>query len=231
MGVAVGAPEPVESDATMKSWRLHKGRVTTLMLEKAEDGTFGNPLDSRVWKFQCATGAINLALKEVVQSMDVGVPLVQLYINPKSAMATHSWSVGELALAPTTCRIEKGASAMDIPCGKFDLGGPVMEALHIAPMFTPLHNATMEPNKTPWVCPVWYITAAAKDQKLVMTLKAVTKIVRGHTVKVPVMVNLKDIDPSVELTWGRGACKSVLASRAVVTASTFQAVAKRRGVF
>jgi hypothetical protein len=89
---------------------------------------------------------------------------------------------------------------MNIPCGKFGLGGPVMEALHIAPMFTPLYNAMMEPNKAPWVCPFWYITAAAKDQKPVMTLKAVTKIVHGHTVKVPVMVNLKDIDPFVELT-------------------------------
>ena len=59
-------------------------------------------------------------------------------------------------------------------------------------------------------------------------LMAVTKIVHGHTVKVPVMVNLKDTDPPVELTWDRGACKSFLASRAVVTASTFQAGAKRR---
>ena len=155
---------------------------------------------------------------------------MQLYINPKSAMAKHSWSAGELALATATYRIEKVASAMNIPCGKFDLGGPVMEALHIAPMFTPLYNAMMEPNKAPWVCPFWYITAAAKDQKPVMTLKCVTKVVHGHNAKVPVMVNLKDIDPSVELTWDRGACKSFLASRAVVTASTFQAVAKRRGI-
>ena len=40
-------------------------------------------------------------------------------------------------------------------------------------------------------------------------------------------MNLKDIDPFVELTGDRGAAKSFLASRAVVTASTFQAAAKR----
>ena len=108
-----------------------------------------------MWEFHCATGAINLVIKEMFQSMDVGVPLVQLYINPKSAMAKHNWSAGELALAPATHRIEKVAPAMNIPCGKFDLGGPAMEALHIAPMFTPLHNAMMEPNKAPWVCPFW----------------------------------------------------------------------------
>ena len=153
VGVAVGAPESVESDETMKTWSIHKGSVTALVREKAEDGTFGNPLDNPMWKFHCATGAINLAIKEVLQYMDVCVPLVQLYIKPKSAMATHSWSAGELALAPAAYRIERIASATGIPCGQFELGGPSMRALYISPMFTPLYNAKSEPSRVLWVCP------------------------------------------------------------------------------
>jgi len=64
-----------------------------------------------------------------------------------------------------------------------------MEALYIAPMSTPLSNATMEPSKVPWVCPVWYISAVATDQKPVMILKCMNKVEHGHNVKVPVMVN------------------------------------------
>ena len=110
------------------------------------------------------------------------------------------------------------------------MGGPVMEELHIAPMFTHVYDAMMEPHKAPWVCPFWYITAAAKGQEPVMTLKSVTVIVQGHTVKVPVMVNVEDIDPSVELTWDRGTGNSFLVSRNAVTASPSQGVAKRREI-
>ena len=60
-----------------------------------------------------------------------------------------------------------------------------------------------------------------------MTTKCVTKVVHGHNVKVPVVVDLKDIDPLAELTRDRGAGKSCLASRAVVTTSASQAAAKR----
>ena len=119
MGVSVGAPASVESDATMESWRLNKGSVTALVPEKAEDGTFGSPLRNRMWKFHCTTGAINLAIEGVLQPRDVGVPLVQLHANPKSATAKHSWSAGEPALAPATYHIERIASATDTPCGKY----------------------------------------------------------------------------------------------------------------
>ena len=78
MGVAVGAPKSVESGEVMMTWRVHKGFVTALVREKAKEGTFGHPLDNLMWKYHCATGAINLALQQAFQSMDVGVPLVQL---------------------------------------------------------------------------------------------------------------------------------------------------------
>ena len=44
MGVAVGAPESVESEETMMTWSIHKGSVTAVVREKAEGGTFGSPL-------------------------------------------------------------------------------------------------------------------------------------------------------------------------------------------
>ena len=56
------------------------------------------------------------------------------------------------------------------------------------------------------------------------------KVVHGHNVKVPVMVNLKDIDPLVELTWGKGAAKGFLASRAAVATSEPHAAVKRMGI-
>jgi hypothetical protein len=96
MGVAVGAPESVESEEIMKTWSIHKVSVTALVRETAEGGTFGNPLDNSMWKFHCPTSAISLAIKEVFQSMDVGVPLVHLYVNRNRRRRSTAGQLGNL---------------------------------------------------------------------------------------------------------------------------------------
>ena len=131
-------------------------------------------------------------------------------------------------VAPATYRIERKDGPAFIACGKFDLGGSSDEPLFIAPMFSGVIDAKGEPNKSPWVCPFWHIPAAPKGHKATLGIKFVQRSIGGYNIRVPVMVNAKDIAESTELTFDKVAANSVLSSRSPVDETISIRAAKRR---
>ena len=69
---------------------------------------------------------------------------------------------------------------------------------------------------------------AAKGPKPVMGIRFVQKTIEGYSVKVPVMVNLRDIDPTTELNYDKTEVKKWLSSWTPVDLPDFVRAAKRR---
>ena len=228
LGANSGEPVTIEADQLLAGWRLFKGSVTAVLPLWTDDKSLGDPLASASWKFECAKGAINLAIRSVYESLSPGIHGIDLIIRPNMVKVKDTWPAGEFMLAPATYRLERKEGPTTIPCGKFDLGGATPEPVFISPMFTAIQNAKGEPNKFPWVCPFWHVPQSTKGQKPVLGVKFVQKVIEGYNIKVPVMVNIKDIDESMELNFDRADVKKLLTSRSSVDPSDFVRAAKRR---
>ena len=106
MGATCGEPVDIDADQFLSSWKLYKGAVTAVLPGWSDDKSRGNPLDSTSWKLECAKGAINLALRDVYQSIAASSHNIDLFIRPNCAKVKHDWAAGEFMVAPATYRIE-----------------------------------------------------------------------------------------------------------------------------
>ena len=78
------------------------------------------------------------------------------------------------------------------------------------------------------VCPFWHVPQVPKGQKPALGLKFVQKVIEGYTIKVPVLVNIKDIDASMELNFDKADARKLLASRSTVEVSDIARALKKR---
>jgi hypothetical protein len=228
LGADSGKPVVIEAEKLLSDWRLFRGSVTAFLPGWTEDKSLGHPLDSGAWKFECVKAVINLALRSVYQTLAPGRHGIDLFIRPNMVKVKDNWPAGEFMLSPASYRLDRKEGNMTFPCGKYDLGEPAPDTVWIAPMFTPIVNSKGEASKMPWVCPFWHVPHAAKGQKPVMGIRFVQKTIEGYSVKVPVMVNLRDIDPTTELNYDKTEVKKLLSSRTSVDLPDFVRAAKRR---
>ena len=247
----------ISAEELLDGWRLHKGVVTALMPGYSASDSPCCPLSSAAWKFDLAKSAISLAMRDVYQCCAGNHEHLELLVKPHAVRSKVCYQPGELSLAPATLRIERKESAGSLCVGKFDLGPAQPEALHIAPQFNaPLNHAgahatlpllripgaslstsyrlpciyTGEPNKSPWVCPFYHISSSPKSVKPNMALKCVQKDVLGTAVRIPILVNIKTIEPTEEILWDKSSSKTFPAMRSYVTEKEIERSAKRRRI-
>ncbi len=228
LGSEVGDPCDVDSATLLSHWKIYKGTVTIQLPGWDFNKSPFNPLESANWSWECVKGAINLAVRQVFETMYKGTSDMVLFVHPGMVKMKSNWKAGELMIAPATSRVERKEVPGAIPCGKFDLGKEALEVLYLAPMFTAPMSSRGIPNKFPWVSPFWHIPSVAKGQKANLVLKSVQKQVDKYIVKVPVLVNTKEVDETTELCWDKATARSFISSRSTVDEAEFVKTAKRR---
>ncbi len=156
MGLDVGEPVVVEVQELLAEWKIYKGTVTEPLPGWNFESNPCSPLASAVWKYDYAKSAVVMAVREVFEHMYITTKDLALFVKPNAVRVSSAWKVGELMIAPASTRIERKDAPGSICVGKFDLGGPGLEPLFLAPSFANPLNAKGEPNPAPWVSPFWH---------------------------------------------------------------------------
>ena len=102
MGVNIGERLCIDVAELLGKYKLHRGSLTTLLPRWAPERSIGDPLHSKLWKFECVKGAINVAVKKVNQELRLGVNDMDLFIRPNIVKMRSAWPAGELMIAPAT---------------------------------------------------------------------------------------------------------------------------------
>ena len=72
--------------------------------------------------------------------------------------------------------------------------------------------------------------ATPRGERAVLSLKFVSEDIGGYNVKVPVMVNLQDIDDTTELTFAKADVDRVMVTRSSPSIAGFLNAAKARKI-
>lgn len=229
MGLDVGEPVVVEVQELLAEWKIYKGTVTEPLPGWNFESNPCSPLASAVWKYDYAKSAVVMAVREVFEHMYITTKDLALFVKPNAVRVSSAWKVGELMIAPASTRIERKDAPGSICVGKFDLGGPGLEPLFLAPSFANPLNAKGEPNPASWVSPFWHVPGpATKSQKPTMTLKVLSKSIGAAQVRVPILVNIKALAEDDYLVWDKSVVKSFGTCRTYVDEADFTKVVKRR---
>jgi hypothetical protein len=180
------------------------------------------------WKFDNAKGAVSIALMSVYANMEPMGKDIDIFTKPNMVRVRAAMNTGCLMLAPATTRIDRRDSPANICVGKFDLGGSKPEPLFIASQFTPSISPSGKPNTQPFVCMFWQVANALTKQKANMSLKCLIYEVNGVSVRVPILVNAKDLAAGDELVWDKASGNVFNAMRSMVTFAEYGSAAKRR---
>ena len=218
----------IHVDVLLETWRLHKGTVTVLLPGYSFDDKTSSPRSSVAWKFDNAKAAVSIALMSVYAKMEPMGKAIDLFLKPSMARASVAMKAGSLMLAPASTRIDRRDSASAICVGKFDIGGSKPEPLFITPQFMAPLNANGEPNKQPFVRIFWQVANAPTKQTANMSLKCLIYEVNDVPVRVPVLVNSKDIAAGDELLWEKATGTVFGTMRSMVTFTDYTTAAKRR---
>ena len=218
----------VEVAELLESWRLHKGNVTTMLPSYDFANRSFSPLSSVAWKYDVAKAAVSIALRSVFDKFEPMANGLDIFSKPTMVQSNVDIPAGSLMLAPATTRIDRRDSATAIAVGRFDLGGDKVEPLYISPQFTAPLNNTGEPNKQPFVCHFWQLTNAESKQEANLALRCLIQDVNGTEVRVPILVNAKEISAGSELAWDKSSSKQFPAIRTMVSFEQYAKAAKRR---
>ena len=216
-------------DVLLEAWRLHKGIVIVKLPGYSFDDHTTSPMSSVAWKFDIAKASVSIALMSVYAKMEPMGKDIELFVKPNMVRVQVPIKTGCLMLAPATTRIDRRESAsVRLEVGKFDLGGSKPEPLFIAPQFAPPINPSGQPNKDPFVCIFWQVANAPTKPKANMSLKCLIYEVNGVSVRVPILVNTKDLAAGDEFVWEKASGNGFSAMRSMVTFAEYGSAEKRR---
>ena len=218
----------VQVEEILDGWRVHSGTVTALLPGYDFQAKTASPMTSAIWKFEAAKSAVTLALRYVYELMEPMCKDLDIFVKPIAVRASVRVKSGQLMLAPATTHILRKGSQSSIAVGKFDLGGDKPEALFITAQFAAPLTSDGEPSKAPFVCPFWQIASTQSKQKANMQLKCFHHAIHDIKVRVPILVNTKDIEPNEELVWDKASATGFASVRSEITSKDYESAAKRR---
>jgi hypothetical protein len=220
----------VQVDKLLESWRIHNGTVTALLPGYTFEDNVTSPLASAAWQFEAAKAAVTLALRAVYALMEPMGKNMNIFIKPVAVRPSVHVKAGQLMLAPATTHITRKSAPSSICVGKFELGGDKPEALYISPQFTAPLTSDGEPHKSPFVCPFWQVATVQGKSKANLQLKCFPYIINDMKVRVPILVNPKDIESDEELVWDKTSAAGFTTVRSEITSKDYEAAAKRRKI-
>ena len=202
----------VEVADLLKTWRIHKGGVTSLLPGWSAD-TDCSPLATKSFKFDLAKSKAMLAIAKVFEryhGQNVGD--IELLVKPHSVRAATEIAIGDLTLAPCSTKIDRKCNDGSWFLGKFDIGEDEETPLYMGPMMVPPISSNGQPNKAPWVVPFFMVCADPEQGNANCEVRHVTL----DGVKVPVLTNFKKLNQKDELKFYKAqmtdfaSCRKVL---------------------
>ena len=192
------------------------------------DDNTASPVEYGAWKFEAAKSAVTLALRCVYELMEPMGKHLDIFVKPVAVRPSVNIKAGQLMLAPATTHVVRKGSPSSLCVGKYDLGGEKLEQLFISPMFTAPLAADGSVNKAPFVCPFWQLACSQTKKDANMQLKVFPYTVADIKVRVPILVNTKDIEASEELLWDKTSAPGFSSVRSEVSGKDYEQAAKRR---
>lgn len=195
-------------ETMVEQWRLHKGRVTTLLPLWDREANPCKPVDSQAWIVDGVKGAIALALQERSTAYADALQHIELLANPTAVKAISNIAKGGVTFVAATQKVErcKGGAVQGqiaVGAGLFDLPGAPGTMFQLLPQFIPPVQQNGTANKLPWVAPFWAVGIADSAKEANMILKYEAVQIGKHTVQVPILQNSKAVKAGDTLLWHR----------------------------
>ena len=195
----------------MKSWRVHKGAVTSVLVGWDPVSSPCDPSDYHQLRFDIAKGVIGMAVLKEWEARKSALHKIELLTRPACVKAKQQVAAGDLCLVGASARVDRkpGTGGNNILVGEFRIETGA-DACFITPHHTPPFNLAGDENKGAFVSPFWQVTKVDEPDKANMILVFVKHVVQEHTVNVPCLVNSRALAPGDMLTWyGSSKPKSV----------------------
>ena len=214
-----GASMQVPVPEFLEGWRLHKGKVTSLLSGWDPEVNQGSPAQSAAWAVDAVRGAVTLALRAKHAEHEACVGGLELLQHPSAVKVRRPFAAGELVLVAASQRVERvretGVPAAAFPVGTFDVLGAqclfVVGSQFVAPV-----SPAGEQSKSPWVAPFWLCEASTGPQ-CNMEVRFVPHEVAQYKIMVPTLVNRIAVAAGDRLVWDKDT--KMLPSEGALTAA------------
>ena len=191
----------------MDQYRVHKGKVTSMLKGWGPESNPCSPTSSAAFALEVSKAAVCLAMKTCYAKHECHVKHLQLLQHPTTVKVKQAFKNGELILPAASMKIEKKAGKASL-----DVGLNLFAAPHFA---QPLEKSG-EPNKSAWVVPFWLVDESSEPN---MQMRHEEVDVMGMTVFVPVLVNKGPLKSGATLTWDKNAVPSIRSDKKGVASS------------
>ena len=188
----------VKTELCMTEWRVHKGKVMQPLAGWSLDNRCC-PLQSATWGLERAKCAISIAAVAAYAKHKAHVQHFEFMQHPSVVRVTCVFGPGELILAPASQRVERKQSPDSLDFGQFDLADGQMSHLHMFPQFSPPLKADGTTNPNAWVVPFWFVWCSNREGDVNMKVTHISEKVGDMVIKVPVLLNIKELRPGDEL--------------------------------
>lgn len=195
--------QEVDIEDLLSTWRLHKGKVTTVLKGWSFDGNPCSPMASLSWHSEMAKGAIAIAMHEVFGKYQEMGKKIELLQNPSQVRVKEAVAKGDLILVAASQRVErqKAGGGSALPVLRFALPGGEVATFAASPHYVPPFSPVGEPNKAAWVAPFWAVAGADSAKAANMQLSYAQVAVGNFQVGVPLLTNCKALAAGSMLSW------------------------------